>query len=122
MRQTFINFGFVLGYLFQLFLELLFSSDIPVVITQGELLFFFGYSLLFYLLFFRLYGKLPPEQLKLPLILSILFGLVWVFSARSAFQLQDPPLFLVMMNSVGLLMAVIFLLYLGLCMKKNTKA
>lgn len=89
--------------LFQVFLELLLSSDIPVAITNHELYFFVTYSFLLvaiYLLWFKMFPGISKWNI---ILISAVFLCFWLLSLKNMFLLLEIPSSLLIMNIVGVI-------------------
>lgn len=109
MAKYFYYIGLFLCLLLQVFLEFLFSSDIPITITNHELIYFVIYSV-FIIAVFLLLKKIPGVENKNIFLISISFVCLWLIILIIMLDLVEVPPYLIIINVVGISTPLILLL------------
>lgn len=104
MRQLIFNFFLVIFYFFQVGIEFLISSDIPIVISNAQFWFFIGYSIFFVVIFIAFSPRVSSRSV---LVISLLFFVVWLLLLINAYRLLSPPTYLLVINYVGVVTPII---------------
>lgn len=109
MAKYFYYTGLFLSLLFQVFLEFLFSSDIPIAINNHELNYFVIYSVLIIAVFLVL-KKIPGVENKNISLITFSFVCLWLLISLKILDLVEVPPYLYIINLVGILTPLTLLL------------